>query len=232
MGTVYSVHQPQYLPWLGYFDKIAKSDIFVFLDKVQYKPREFQNRNKIRTKDGWKWLTVPVVSKGRYLQNISDAVVDNDIDWARQHLKSLETSYGRSEFFRGHIGFFEETYSTRWERLMDLNIHITNHIKSKLGIDTKVFMESAIGTEKSSTERIIEIGLKLKADTYLSGAGGRDYLDEKRFDEAGIKLLYQNFNHPVYRQQFASGAEDFIPYMSAVDLLFNEGGNSKGILLG
>jgi hypothetical protein len=207
---IVSVHQPQYLPWLGYFHKIAKSDCFVFLDEVQYKVREYQNRNRIRIKDGDIWLTVPIISKGKGRQNICEVEIDNDFPWAKRHLKSLKDWYARAGFLSGHIGFFEEVYSRKWDKLVDLNIYIIDYLLTQFGITPPVYSESKLGTTKMSTERIIEICDKLKADTYLSGIGGKDYLEQKKFDEAGIKLIYQDFTHPVYRQQFMADKSDFL----------------------
>ena len=194
---IISVHQPQYMPWLGFFEKIAKSDTFVFLDTVQYKPREFQNRNKIRTQSGWIWLSVPVVSKGKGKQRICDMRIDNQRPWRRQHLKSLEVWYAKAKYFDEFFPFFKETYAREWELLGDLNIHIIKFILTQLSIGTPLLYESALAIKTVKTDRIIEICRKLKADTYLSGSGGRDYLEEEKFVKSGIKLEYQNFLHPV-----------------------------------
>ncbi|MCM8800406.1 MAG: WbqC family protein [Candidatus Omnitrophica bacterium] len=228
---VVSVHQPQYIPWLGYFDKIAHSDAFVFLDTVQYKAGEFQNRNKIRIKDGWMWLTVPVISKGKARQRICDVIIDNSVNWPRRHLRSLEIWYGSSPFFDNYYHFFKDTYSKRWERLSELCVHIINYILKELSINTPIYFESDLDIKKTGTERIIQICKALRADTYLSGIGGKAYLEEERFKEAKIRLVYQDFVHPVYHQRFCLSEEDFIPNMSILDLLFNEGANSRNILL-
>jgi hypothetical protein len=227
---IVSVHQPQYIPWLGYFDKIAKSDCFVFLDCVQYKEREFQNRNKIRTKDGWGWLSVPVISKGLGRQKIADVAIDNGSAWKKQHLKSWEVWYARSPFFKENLAFFEKIYTTEWDKLSQLNIFITQYVFKMLGIEKPVFFESALQTTTTKTDRIIEICQKLKADVYLSGAGGRDYIEEDKFKAAGIALRYQDFIHPVYRQQFVSDKAGFISHLSIFDLLLNEGPDSKKIM--
>jgi hypothetical protein len=226
-----SVHQPQYLPWLGYFDKIAKSDCFIFLDKVQYKPREFQNRNKIRTKDGAIWLTVPVACKGKHKQGICDAGIDNEFPWQRQHSNSLKVWYAKAPFFNDHFPFFEDIYSKRWDKLSDLNIAVIKYALEKLSISTPIRFESELDIHTESTDRIIDICKKVKADSYLSGSGGKAYLEEDKFSENGIKLVYQDFHHPAYRQQFMKDEKDFLPYMSIVDLLFNEGPRSREILL-
>jgi hypothetical protein len=224
---ILSVHQPQYLPWLGYFDKIDRSDAFVFLDNVQYKTREFQNRNKIRTKDSWMWLTVPVKACTR--QKIDQVKIGFCSDWRRKHWNSLQTWYGQAAFFRDHSEFFAQTYKGSWEKLLDLNIHIINYILSEFKIKTRTYRESELDIRGTRTDRIIEICKKLKADTYLSGSGGKNYLEENKFIDAGIKLQYQQFNHPVY-EQCNAGLNNFMPFMSIVDMLFNQGKASLGIL--
>ncbi len=227
---ILSAHQPQYIPWLGYFDKIARSDVFVFLDNVQYKPREYQNRNKIRTKDGWLWLSVPVISKGKGRQKIGDVLIDNERPWRRQHLNSLYTWYGNAKYFSDYIGFFEDVYSKKWRSLVELNVHIISLILEQLDIRTNVYFESRLEINTTKTERIIDICKKLKADTYLSGQGGKEYMEEEKFSKAGIRLLYQEFSHPAYRQCFMKDKDDFISHMSILDLLFNEGPRSREIL--
>ena len=229
---VLSVHQTQYIPWLGYFDKIDKSDCFVFLDQVQYKPREYQNRNKIRTKDGWMRLTVPVVSRGLGQQKICDVKIDNKTDWQKKHWGSLKSCYNRAAFFKGHYHFFESVYSAKWERLIELNVHIIKYLLKELKIRTPLYYELEICTSSQGTDRIIEICKKLKADTYLSGIGGKNYLEEEKFVQAGIKLHYQNFVHPTYHQLYTQAGSFFLPNMSVIDLLFNEGDKSISILRG
>jgi len=223
---ILSVHQPQYLPWLGFFHKIAKSDIFVFLDDVQYKKREFQNRNKIRTKDGWLWLTVPVITKGKYTQKILEVEIDNTSDWAIEHFRSIELNYSKAEFFKEHRNFFESLYKKKWEKLIDINLEIIKYIMNCWNIKTPVYFSSSLNLQTSKTQRIIDICKHFKADTYLSGSGGKDYLEESLFHQNNIKLIYQKFEHPVYQQCFSG----FEPYMSAIDLLFNCGQDGRKYL--
>ena len=220
---ILSVHQPQYLPWLGYFDKIAKSDCFVFLDCVQYKKREFQNRNKIRTKDGWIWLTVPVISKSKGFQLINEVLINSSIGWQNKHLKSIICCYKNAKYFNEHIGFFENIYNKKFEKLIDINLAIIYYLLEQFSIKTKIFFESSLSISTKKTQRIIDICKKLNADTYLSGIGGKDYLDEELFEKENIKLIYQDFKHPVYKQCY----EPFIPYMSVIDFLFNCGKEFK-----
>jgi len=225
---IYAVHQPQYLAWLGFFDKIARCDVFIFLDNVQYKHREFQNRNRIRTKDGTMWLTVPVTFEQGAL--IRDVRIDDSRDWRSEHLKSLRAWYGRAPFFSENIRYFEELYARPWEKLVDLSMETIRFFCKEFGIATRTAFESELNTEGAKTERIVNIGRALKAETYLSGSGGRDYLDAKLFADAGQRLTYQEYAHPRYDQLFASSDEDFVPFLSAVDLLFNKGPESGKIL--
>jgi hypothetical protein len=227
---IVSVHQPQYLPWLGFFDKIARSGAFVFLDQVQYKEREFQNRNKICAKNKCMWLSVPVISKGKGRQLINEVQIDNTFPWRRQHLNSLKAWYAHAPHFKDYSGFFEAVYSRNWDKLVDLNVHIIKYCLSELSISTPIYFESDLGINAQSTDRIIAICKKLNADTYLSGAGGKQYLEEDKLIEARIELAYQSFSHPVYRQQYQSEGVEFIGELSILDLLFNEGPNSKKIL--
>ncbi|MFH2070919.1 MAG: WbqC family protein [Elusimicrobiota bacterium] len=224
---ILSVHQPQYMPWLGYFHKIAKSDVFVFLDDVQYKKREFQNRNKIKTRNGWLWLTVPIVSKSRYMQKIAEVEIDNDAGWANDHIKTIEHSYAAAPFFTGHHGFFSELLNKKWTTLMDLNVETVRYLTGCFDIKTPVHFSSGLNLETTSTQRIIDICKNFGADTYLSGAGGMNYMDEGLFEKNGIKLVYQKFVHPEYRQCFGT----FLPFMSAIDLLFNCGNESRDIIM-
>lgn len=229
---ILSVHQPQYIPWLGYFDKIDKSGCFVFLDNVQYKAREYQNRNKIVTDKGWIWLTVPVIIKGQAVQKIRDVKINDSFNWQRKHAKTLENFYNKAPFFKNYVSFLGSVYSSSWEKLADLNIHVIKYLLAEFKINTPLYYESELNISSRKTDRIIDICKKLNADTYLSGIGGRDYLEEDKFIKAGIKLEYQNFNHPVYCQCYMKGEESFLPNMSAVDLLFNEGEKSIDILRG
>ncbi len=224
---IISVHQPQYLPWLGYFDKISRSDCFVFLDNVQYKEREFQNRNKIRTDKGWIWLSVPVISQGQGRQNISEVRIDNEIPWPRKHLGSIRTAYASAEYFKEYFPGLEEVLNRKWEYLKDLNIELIRFILKVLSISTPISFESDLKITTVRTERIIDICKKLKADTYFSGSGGKEYLDESLFVQGNLKLFYQDFKHPKYRQCY----EPFEPYMSIIDLIFNYGKKAKEILL-
>jgi hypothetical protein len=224
---ILSVHQPQYLPWLGYLDKIANSDLFIFLDDVQYKKREFQNRNKIKTPAGPLWLSVPVITKGHYTQNIKDVLICTDDNWEQEHLKSIEHNYAKSPYFNEHKAFLAELYGKKWDKLMDVSMSIINYSLDYLKISTPRRMSSEFNVTTMSTERIIDLCKKAGADTYLSGTGGKDYMDTSLFEKNNIKLIFQNFKHPQYSQLHGT----FEPYLCILDLLLNCGPQSRQILL-
>lgn len=227
-------HQPNYLPYLGFFHKMVFADAFVIVDNVQYVKRGpfgWVNRNKIRTRDGegWQWLTVPVLVKGKFEQKIIDTQINTTLPWGRKHWGSLLTNYGKAPHFSRYADFFEETYLGRtWDFFSLLSEHMIFYLTRVLGIEKPIHKSSVIGAQGKGDELIIDMCAKLGADTYLHGAHGKDYVDEEKFKRAGIKSLHQAFEHPVYHQQF----DPFVSHLSVVDLLFNHGTESLDILLG
>ena len=221
MNKILSVHQPQYIPWLGYLDKIKNSDIFVYLDNCQYKHREFQNRNRILTKNGELWLAVPALVKGKRDQSIKEVKINNDSDWQKEHWRSISLAYSKAPGFTRHVEFFDGIYTNKkWTFLLDLNVAIIEYLLKQFEIKTPIKFESALNTSQTSTERIIEICKKTESDIYLSGSGAKAYMDEKRLSDEGIELRYQQFEHPVYKQ--FNNKSEFMPYMSSLDYLFNK----------
>ena len=222
---IISVHQPQYLPWLGYFDKIERSDIFVFLDNVQFKKNEWQNRNRIKTIEGWQWLSVPVIHK--FMQKIYEVEINNTVWWGKKHLNALVTNYSKAPFFKDHNEFFEQAYSQEWNHLVDINIHMIEYLVKALGIsEEKLVKASKYESREEPTERLVDICKHLGADVYLSGKDGAKYMNLDEFSKEGIKVIFQDYKHPRYSQLYG----DFEPYMSVVDLLFNCGPESLSIL--
>jgi len=223
-----AIHQPQYLPWLGYFDKITDAQSFVFLDNAQFTKGDYQNRNRIRTRDGWIWLTVPVITKGRFGQSLNEVQINNKVRWQHKHWQGLKINYNGAKYFKEHIPFLDAVYFKRWERLVDLNVFIVKYILSYLGIERKIYFASQLKVDGNSTDRLISICKCLNADTYISGTGAYDYIDAAKFAKENIKLNFQNFTHPAYNQLYSP----FIPYMSTMDLIFNYGRKSPSILSG
>lgn len=224
-------HQPNYLPYLGFFDKIARCNKFVIVDTVQYVKRGpfgWIHRNKIKTPAGELWLSVPILSKGKFEQKICDAEINNNICWQRKHWKSILINYHKSPYFKKYSDFFEELYLQKWIYLADINEAIIKFIIKILNIDVEIYRSSKMNYNFTGqgTGVIIDICNALGCDTYLSGIHGRDYLDIELLKKNNIKILFQNYNHPVYNQLHGQ----FIPYMSIIDLLFNEGDKSLKIL--
>lgn len=226
---IVSIHQPEHLPWLGFFDKVRQSDVFVLLDNVQYEKNYFQNRNRIRTQSGWIWLTVPVLTKGKSNQLINDVNIVNTGNWQDKHWKSIFYAYNKAPYFDNHRPFLEEIYNKKkWDYLVDLNETIILYLIQKLGIQVNILRSSTLGVEGKSTDLLLNICMKLNATAYLSGISGKDYLEEEKFIKENIKVIYQEFHHPIYEQLY----ETFIPCMSVIDLLFNYGEKSLDIIRG
>ena len=224
---IVSISQPAYLPWLGYFDRIAKSDLHIVLDSVQFEKRSFINRNKIRVGDTWSWLTVPVKTKKKFLNlDIYNLKIDNSLNWRKKHLKSIIQNYSNSNYFEDHFKFFEKTYGTEWHNLNQLIEYINKYILECLNIKTKLMSSHQLNPKLRKSNLILELCQKVEAREYLSGPFGRDYLNKRDFDKLGIKINFHDYSHPTYSQT-KSG---FLPYMSVIDLLFNEGNNSMKIL--
>lgn len=217
-GKVITAHQPAYLPWLGYFHKIAVSDAYLFLDSVQYEKNSFTNRNKIKTPNGDAWLTIPVLTKGHFAMGIKELKIDNTSGWKRKHLKSLQF-YKKAPYYSNYYGFFEETYDKNWERLADINEHITRFILKELEIKADFIKSSDLGLKSNKDELILEVCKKLGGDVFVFGAMGRDYVDPEKFRSKGIFAYFQEYRHPVYPQLWG----DFIGNLSMIDLLMNAG---------
>ncbi len=223
--TVVAIHQPQYLPWLGYFDKLDRCDVFCLLDTVQYKKNEFQNRNRIKTADGWQWLTVPVTY--RFPQRINEVGVNQTVDWQRKHLQALKTNYRKAPFFDSYIASFEEFYQQSHELLTQVNMACIQLLMELLGLEQKLVLASTLAVEtEDPTLRLVEICRSVEGDTYLSGRDGAKYLDVEVFQSHQIQVLFQDFKHPEYPQCYGP----FEPNLSVVDLLFNCGPESLNII--
>jgi hypothetical protein len=220
-----AIHQPHYLPWLGYLAKWAAADLFVFLDTVQYEKNGWQNRNRVKTPAGPRWLTVPV--RASLGTPISEVEIDVDQPWARRHLRTIEASYARAPHFARFAGALREFYARPWGRLAPLATASARWLAEAVGISTPCCAASSLGvTAADATGRLVALCRAVGATVYLSGPDGVRYLDLGRFAEAGIAVRVQRYDHPVYVQ--AHG--DFVPYLSALDLLLMHGNEALDIL--
>lgn len=225
---IVSINQPAYLPWLGYFHRIALSDLHIVLDHVQFEKNSFINRNKIRTKEGWCWLTVPLKTKGKFGDlSINRLEIANDSRWSEKHWKAIQLNYARAPYFSEHQPFFEKIYSQHWDSFAMLVHEITRYLLEAFGIKTKLLFSSAMKVEGKKDELILNLCRSAGAKIYLSGPLGRNYLREELFRDAGIKIIYHDYHYPTYPQVYRG----FEKPMCALDLLFNCGKRSLEVLM-
>ncbi len=222
--TKVSIRQPGYLPYLGFFKKIQSSDIFVYLNDVQYERGDWDNRNKIKTSKGITMLTVPVYNK--FGQKLNQVNITNIKNWNEKHMKTIQNNYNKAPFFENYWDKIESILSKKWEKLIELNISLLEYFYSELNLTTKTIFSSDLNIKSTKSQRLLDICKSLNATTYISGEIGKTYLDEEIFTNSGIQVIYEKFQHPTYNQIHG----DFIPNLSIIDLLFNEGENSKKIL--
>lgn len=222
-----AILQPGYLPWLGFFDQMYKSDIFVIYDDVQYTKRSWRNRNKIKTKDGWIWLTVPVITKGEFKQRIFETKIDNSRNWRKKHWRSLEIWYQKAPYFKKYKNFFENLYSKKWEYLVDLDLEIIKYLTEVLGIKTPTVRSSKFRAKGKGTEHVVNICKEVGANLLYDGKAAKGFIDEDLMKRNRIEIEYQDYQHPVYSQLYGQ----FVPYLSVIDLMFNCGKESLDILV-
>ncbi|HEY6509976.1 MAG TPA: WbqC family protein [Vicinamibacterales bacterium] len=215
-----AVSQSSYIPWKGYFDLIRAADQFVLLDDVQFTKRDWRSRNRIKTKDGGAWLSIPVHTSGRFEQRIEDATI-SDPGWAVRHWDTIRRSYARAPFFDAFAPFVEPLYMNPVsDRLSLVNHAFILAICRLLGITTPIAWSSAYRTRSTPNERLIDICLACGATDYVSGPSARGYLDETAFNAAGISVHFADYNgYPEYEQPYPP----FEHAVSALDLLFCTG---------
>ena len=224
---IISIHQPQYIPWLPYFAKIAMCDTFVFLDNVQFQKNGLQNRNELKNSNGRFWLTVPVSSSiGKKIKETKIA----DQIWSKKHIKTIKINYGKAK----NYCFFEENIipilNKEHESLAELNIEIIKVISTKFfKFNVKFLRQSEIRTTKKKSELILEICQILNAKKYLSGPTGKEYLDKVSFKNNNIEIEYfKNFLPDFYPQLYPK--KGFINDISALDFILNTNKNWEKIL--
>jgi hypothetical protein len=229
---IVTIHQPEHLPWLGFFHKAAQADVFVLMDNVQYRHKYFQNRNRIRGARGECWVTVPVLLKGQGRPLIKDVRINSsEIRWREKCWKSISLNYRRSPHFAEHAEFFEGLFQQSWELLVDLNIALIRYLSGVFGVNATLIRASELEVDGNGPELVLDIVKKLGGSCYvsgISGIAGKGTEPEARFRSEGIDVRYQQFYHPIYRQLY----EPFLPCMSAIDLLFNYGPASNDVLRG
>lgn len=220
-----AIHQPQYLPWLGHFAKLAAADCWIFLDTVQYEKNGWQNRNRIKTRAGPRWLTVPV--HARLGAPIAEVTIDDRQPWAGRHLRAIEDAYARSPHLACHRPALRRLYATPWERLLPLAVASAEWLARAIGVATPAHRASTLGVAAADpTDRLIGLCRALGADTYLAGRDAARYMDAARFEAAGLRVLYQDYTPPEYAQLHG----EFAPNLSGLDLLLTHGDGALGVL--
>jgi hypothetical protein len=223
-----AICQPTYLPWLGYFDLMDQVDRFVLLDSVQFEKQSWQHRNRIKTATGLQWLTVPVIYRGCFGQQINQVEI-RDPEFVHKHLRGIEVSYRRTRYFGAYYPELVEILNRQSKGLLaDLNIELLRWFCTVLGIQTLMLRSSAMSAAGRRSQLLVNLCLELKADRYLSPPGSAAYLlnDLELFVNAGIEVEFHHYEHPEYSQLFPP----FCPYASALDLIFNAGPMSLEIL--
>jgi len=225
-----SILQPGYLPWLGYFEQMVRADVFVHYDDVQYTKNDWRNRNRVKTKAGTQWLTVPVTY--HYGQKISEVIINNHEPWRRRHIGALRTNYRSSPFFDAYFHELVDILNMNYDCLVDLDLCLIEWLTDKLGISVRTFRASRFGLVSDDRQlRIIEVCKSLGCTTFYEGRAGANYIDVGLFRAHGIEVEFQEYGHPFYHQQWMQ-EQGFVSHLSVIDLLFNHGPDSLAISLG
>jgi hypothetical protein len=222
-----AIIQSCYVPWRGFFDLIGRCNEYVIFDQTQYVKRHWHNRNRIKTAAGLQWLTIPVISKGRYEQPIDEVEIEKP--WTEKHWRALELSYRRAPFFEALAptvrGWYERADNEK--RLTEVNALFLREIASLLGLGTRIVRDTAYPIQGAKTERLLGIAQAAGADRYLSGPSARAYLDEAMFAASGIRVEWMRYDsYPEYPQLHGA----FEPAVSVLDLLFNVGPDARRYL--
>jgi len=218
--------QPGYIPWLGFFDQMRRSDVFIYYDDVQFDKNGWRNRNRIKTHRGPQWLSVPVRQSGRMGQRICDVEIVRADAWAQRHLRSIRESYAQAPFLRLYCDELAEILQRDWHLLAELDIAVVALMCRWLGLGRRIFRSSELDIAGGKSERLINLCRHVGADRYLSGNSARDYLDTGLFAAANIAVEWQEYAHPSYPQLHGA----FVPFMSTLDLLFNVGPESLEVI--
>lgn len=217
---ILAAHQPNYLPWTGYFYKMARCDTFIFLDSVQYSRTSYTARCLIKGVSGKsQWMSVPVRKKGRFYQSVMEVEIDNQTEWQKTHQRNLVACYSKAPYFAEHQRLNELAYGAKYDKLAFLNTSLIKATAKTLDISPRFLNLSELNIDSASSDLLVDICKKLSADTYLSGPGGKKYLDEGKFKAAGIDLRFVTYFPQAYPQLWGG----FVPGLSLIDMLYNCG---------
>ena len=226
---IIAANQPYFCPFPGFFYKIQLCDIFVILDDVQFpQGTTWITRNRFKNDHGTLWITVPVWKKGLGLQRISDVKICHEDRWQKKHTESLRSAYVHAPYFVEHFEFLKEIFSSTHQTILECNLEITEYLVKLLKIETKILLMSELGINARGNDLLIEVCKTLGGSGFLAQSAAEKYIDEEQFKAAGIRLDYFRYTSPIYPQLWG----DFIPNLSAFDLIFNCGPKARDILLG
>jgi hypothetical protein len=224
---ILACHQPNFMPWTGFFFKAMVADRLVLLDDAQFPlGGSWVNRNRLKNDQGELWLTVPVWKRGRSLQRIDAVEICFEENWQKKHLLSLEHAYKHAPYWEEHRGFFREIYERPWQRLLELNLAILDFLRHHLGIDRPFFLSSTFAVSGKGSERLVDLCRAVGANAYLTVLSSRKYLDETLFHRQGIRLVYYTYEPPVYPQLWG----EFRANLSTIDLLLTCGAKSPHLI--
>lgn len=215
---IVTAHQPAYLPWLGYFEKISRSDIYVFLDEVQFEKNSYINRNKIKTPQGASWLTIPIINKNHTSKTMLDLEIKQESNWQRKHWNAILLNYKKAPYFDEIMKGIEPFYKKEYKYLIDICYEYMIFWLKKLEIKTPNIRFSSLKIKTKKSQMILDICKALNADTYISGRFGKGYLEEEKFRAAGIEIVYQDYVPREYPQLWD---EKFLPGLSILDFMMN-----------
>lgn len=222
-----AILQSNYIPWKGYFDLINMVDEFVLYDDMQYTRRDWRNRNRVKTPQGLKWLTIPVEAKGKYFQKINETLI-SDKSWSVTHWQTIKQFYSKARFFKDYKDIFEEFWmNNQEERLSLINFRLIELINSILDIQTKITWSSDYELVEGQTEKLLGICKQAGADVYLSGPSAKDYFDESLAEKMGIEIEWMDYSgYSKYQQLYPP----FEHGVTILDLIFNEGQNATDFM--
>jgi hypothetical protein len=221
-----AILQPSYLPWLGHLEQFDYADLFIFLNDVQYTKNDWRNRNRIKGPQGPAWLTVPVRRLGLH-QAICDAQIDYTAPWADRHLRLLWQYYRQAPYYEAVVDLLRPRLLARPMLLQDLTIPLTLDLAAYLGCETETIRSTELGVDAvDPNDRLVALCRRVGATEFYEGAAGQSYLDVPRFEAAGVRVVFQSYQHPTYRQSFPP----FVSHLSVVDLLCHYGPEALAVL--
>ncbi|MDF2486957.1 MAG: WbqC-like family protein [Herbinix sp.] len=214
---IVSINQPNYIPYIGYFHRIAKSDVFVLLDNAQFSNNNMHHWNYLKTPQGKLRIKIPV--EYNFLDSINQVRTKDELLWKQKHLKIIQTNYGHAKYFKEYFPSFQELLLSQYQNIAEMNLAIIQYISKNFGFSAKLVKASELEIHSFKEERIIDICTALKADTYLSGIGAKAYQEEKHFTDRGIQLCYTDYHSFEYTQLFNGYLSD----LSVIDYILNCG---------